>query len=67
MAPLPKRRHSTRRGGKRKASIRLTLLGLIKCTSCGAWRLTHRICKSCGIYNGKIIVKDKKAKKEKKV
>ncbi|MEK7119089.1 MAG: 50S ribosomal protein L32 [Patescibacteria group bacterium] len=53
MAPLPKRRHSTRRGGKRKAAIKLRLLGIIKCANCGKVRLPHRICKACGWYDGK--------------
>ncbi len=65
MAPLPKRRHSTRRGGKRKAAIKLGLLGLIKCPQCGALKLPHRVCPNCGTYNGQERVKQKvkKAKK----
>ncbi|MEK7593052.1 MAG: 50S ribosomal protein L32 [Patescibacteria group bacterium] len=66
MAPLPKRRHSTRRGGKRKASIKLSLLGLMKCVACGAWKMPHRVCKKCGVYNGKTLGKLKKVKKAKK-
>ncbi|HUD18853.1 MAG TPA: 50S ribosomal protein L32 [Patescibacteria group bacterium] len=65
MAPLPKRRHSTRRGGKRKAAIKLTLLGLTKCSNCGVLRPAHQVCPSCGYYNGKEVVKQK-VKKEKK-
>ncbi len=57
MAPLPKRRHSTRRGGKRKASISLSKIGLTKCPNCGVLRVPHHICKSCGFYDGREIVK----------
>lgn len=66
MAPLPKRRHSTRRGGKRKAAIKQTLIGLEKCPNCGAMKLPHRICKECGYYNGKqlLTIKEKQKKKE---
>ncbi|HCM82066.1 TPA: 50S ribosomal protein L32 [Patescibacteria group bacterium] len=66
MAPLPKRRHSTRRGGKRKAAIKLSLLGLVVCKNCKALILPHRICTTCGYYNGKpvIIKREKKKKKE---
>src|SRR3989344_446517 len=53
MAPLPKRRHSTRRGGKRKASIHLLLPKSITCPNCGSIRLPHRACKTCGFYGGK--------------
>jgi len=65
MAPLPKRRHSTRRGGKRKASIKLAKVGLTTCPQCGKPRLPHFVCKFCGYYNGKEVVK-KQVKKAKK-
>lgn len=60
MAPLPKRRHSTRRGGKRQAAIKLNLPKLVKCANCGSFRLPHRACKNCGYYAGKEVVKKKK-------
>ncbi|MBI3577593.1 50S ribosomal protein L32 [Candidatus Gottesmanbacteria bacterium] len=62
MAPLPKRRHSTRRGGKRHAAIKLTLTGVVKCPKCGAMKLPHRVCPKCGYYDGRATV----AKREKK-
>ncbi|MBI3342677.1 50S ribosomal protein L32 [Candidatus Gottesmanbacteria bacterium] len=66
MAPLPKRRHSSRRGGKREAAWlkAFTLPGLVSCPQCAAPRLPHRVCKSCGWYDGKtVIVKREKKKK----
>lgn len=48
MAPLPKRKHSTRRTGKRKAAKTKTLPQLIKCINCGKMKIPHRICKYCG-------------------
>ncbi|OGG30585.1 50S ribosomal protein L32 [Candidatus Gottesmanbacteria bacterium RIFCSPLOWO2_01_FULL_46_9] len=67
MTPLPKRRHSTRRGGKRKAAIKLSLAGLLVCAHCGKKRFPHRVCPSCGYYEGREVVKPKvkKAKKTK--
>jgi large subunit ribosomal protein L32 len=64
MVPLPKRRHSTRRGGKRKAAIKLALPGLMACKQCGKLMLPHRVCHACGYYDGKQVVvhKTKKAK-----
>jgi len=60
MAPLPKRRHSTRRGGKRKAAISLTL----PTTTQGKnneepIHLTHRAYEQEGylVYRGKKIAK----------
>lgn len=66
MAPLPKRRHSTRRGGKRKAAIKLGLLGLMICAHCGKIRIPHRVCKQCGWYDGKVVVPQKIEKTKKK-
>lgn len=57
MAPLPKRRHSTRRGGKRKAAIKLHLTALVKCGQCEAMTLPHRVCDACGYYNGREVIK----------
>jgi large subunit ribosomal protein L32 len=65
MTPLPKRRHSTRRGGKRKAAIKLSLPTVAICEHCGATKKPHTVCAACGYYNGKSIV-EKKAVKAKK-
>ncbi|MFZ5844953.1 MAG: 50S ribosomal protein L32 [Patescibacteria group bacterium] len=65
MAPLPKRRHSTRRGGKRQAAIKLNLTKLVKCPNCGSFHLPHRVCKNCGYYDGKEVVKKKEKKSPK--
>ncbi|MFZ5535178.1 MAG: 50S ribosomal protein L32 [Patescibacteria group bacterium] len=66
MTPLPKRRHSKRRQGKRDASIRMTLPGIMICANCGKPRLPHRACKYCGFYGGRQVatVKTKKTKKQ---
>ncbi|MBP7967482.1 50S ribosomal protein L32 [Candidatus Woesebacteria bacterium] len=49
MAPLPKRKHSTARKGRR-ISVRkaeTTLPELIVCLNCGKKKLPHRVCKYC--------------------
>lgn len=49
MTPLPKRKFSTQRTGKReKAKAKLVALGLVKCKNCGKEKLPHRQCKYCG-------------------
>ncbi|MBI4974051.1 50S ribosomal protein L32 [Candidatus Roizmanbacteria bacterium] len=48
MAPLPKRKHSTRRKGKRLAHGTATPLPvLVACSNCGKTKMPHRICKYC--------------------
>ena len=65
MAPLPKRRHSTRRGGKRHAALFVALKGLVACPQCKTMRIPHRVCINCGFYDGKaVVVKRIKAKKK---
>lgn len=65
MTPLPKRRHSTRRQGKRRAALSVVIPKFMKCANCGTLRLPHRMCQECGWYNGKIVL-PKKVKKAKK-
>ncbi|MFN4212432.1 MAG: 50S ribosomal protein L32 [Microgenomates group bacterium] len=47
MVPLPKRKHSTQRKGKRMVTRTVTLPRLVKCKNCGKLKLPHRICKHC--------------------
>ncbi len=67
MAPLPKRKHSTRRQGKRRAALKLTLPLSMTCANCGSLRLPHRVCGNCGFYGGKaVVIKKVKTKKKSK-
>ena len=54
---VPKRKTSKARRDKRRANWKLSLPGMIKCPKCGEYNLSHRVCKNCGTYNGKEIVK----------
>ncbi|MBI5123754.1 50S ribosomal protein L32 [Candidatus Roizmanbacteria bacterium] len=47
MAPLPKRKHSTQRKGKRLSERVRFFSKLVKCGSCGKTKLSHRVCKYC--------------------
>ena len=47
MAPLPKRRHSTQRKGKRMKTRILGLPKLVECLNCGKTKLPHKVCKYC--------------------
>lgn len=47
MAPLPKRKHSTQRKGKRLAERTKKFSQLVICKNCGKKKLSHRMCKYC--------------------
>ena len=50
--PNPKRRHSKARRDKRRAHDFLIPTTVSKCPQCGETKLPHRVCLSCGTYNG---------------
>jgi len=65
--PNPKRRHSNSRTGKRRGSNqKIKRASLSVCSNCGALKLPHTVCNSCGYYKGVSVVKmeEKKGKKE---
>ncbi|MDT8287325.1 MAG: 50S ribosomal protein L32 [Elusimicrobiales bacterium] len=63
--PNPKRKHTaSRRDSRRAQNWKLELKSLSGCPQCGAMRLPHRVCSSCGSYNGKLEVPRKEKKKE---
>ncbi|MCL4397497.1 50S ribosomal protein L32 [Patescibacteria group bacterium] len=48
MTPLPKRKLSRKRQGKRRAALTLRLASLITCPKCQKPKLPHMACKFCG-------------------
>ncbi len=54
---VPKRKVSKARRDKRRANWKLTAPQLVRCPECGAYRLPHRICPACGMYNGRSYAK----------
>lgn len=64
--PLPKQRHSSQRGRKRRTHWKIKAAALATCPQCNKPKLPHRVCASCGYYDGKqvieIKVKEKKPK-----
>ena len=57
MGPLPKRKVSKSRRNRRRAHDALTLNHLVICDTCGEYHVAHRVCTSCGTYNGRDVVK----------
>jgi len=54
--PNPKSRHTRTRRDKRRANGKIQLSGLSECPECKEPKLPHRVCMSCGTYNGKKIL-----------
>ncbi len=54
---VPKKRQSNTRRNKRRANHdRMTAPTVGACPQCGEPRLPHRICPSCGYYNGRQVI-----------
>ena len=54
---VPKRKTSKARRDKRRANWKLVLPGMVKCPKCQEYKLPHRVCKACGHYDGKDVIK----------
>ena len=55
-AICPKNKHSKARRDSRRANGKMSVPGLVKCSSCGQLMIPHRVCKACGSYNKKKII-----------
>ena len=55
---VPARKVSKTSGRTRRAHMALSAKATTKCPSCGAVIKSHRVCKECGEYKGKKIIKE---------
>jgi large subunit ribosomal protein L32 len=54
---VPKRKISkARRDKRRAANIKMTAPNIIECPQCHEPNVPHRVCASCGFYNGKEVI-----------
>lgn len=58
---VPQRRTSKAIKRKRRTHFKLNVPGMVVCPNCGEMKLSHRVCKECGTYNGKTIVEQKES------
>ncbi len=59
---VPKRKVSKARRDKRRSNVwKLSMPGMVKCSNCGEYNLSHRVCSACGYYNGKQVIAKKEA------
>ena len=57
----PKKKVSKQRKHLRRSSVwKLDMPGMVKCPNCGEYVLSHRVCKACGYYDGKQVLKTNK-------
>ncbi len=55
---VPKGKLSKARRDKRRSNVwKLSAPALVKCSKCGEYKLQHRVCRSCGYYNGREVIK----------
>ena len=59
---VPKRRTSKSVTRSRKANWKVAAPGLGECPQCHELKLAHRVCKNCGYYDGKEVIKAEDAK-----
>jgi large subunit ribosomal protein L32 len=53
---VPKKRTSKARKRSRRANWKLEAPNLSACPQCHQPRLAHRVCKSCGFYDGRRVL-----------
>lgn len=55
---VPKRKTSRARRDKRRSSVwKLSAPTLVKCSHCAEYTVPHKVCPSCGYYDGREVVK----------
>ncbi|MGI6168890.1 MAG: 50S ribosomal protein L32 [Christensenellales bacterium] len=50
---VPKRKTSKAKRDSRRSQIKLTAPSIAACPQCRKPKLSHRVCKECGYYDGK--------------
>ena len=60
---VPKGKVSKARRDKRRANWKLEVPGMIECPKCHDFIMPHRVCKACGYYKGKEVIKVDEAAK----
>jgi large subunit ribosomal protein L32 len=52
----PTSRHSRARRDRRLANWKGAIPNMMKCPACGQPKMPHRVCLSCGKYDGKTVL-----------
>ena len=55
---VPKRKTSKARRDKRRSTVwKISDPSFVKCSRCGEFKRSLRVCPSCGYYNGREVIK----------
>lgn len=54
---VPKRKWSKQRSRTLRANWKLTAPNLVECPQCHALKLPHKVCKTCGYYAGRQVIR----------
>lgn len=57
MTPLPKKKRSKGRQTNRKLAFSYKLKSMNKCLNCNELVIPHTVCRNCGYYRGREVVK----------
>ena len=61
MSICPKNKSSKARRDKRRENCKMSAPNLVKWSKCGALMMPHRVCRACGSYNKREIIKMEEA------
>ena len=53
---VPKRKWSKARSRRSRSNWKVKSPGLVECPQCHELKMSHRVCKNCGYYNGREII-----------
>lgn len=56
MAPVPKKKTSKSRQGRRRAHLSVRTPHLVVCPQCRSPRPSHKVCPVCGTYRGREVL-----------
>jgi large subunit ribosomal protein L32 len=57
---VPKKKISKSRRDMRRSHLAITPVNSVACPNCGDSKLPHHLCDTCGMYNGRQVIDDKR-------
>lgn len=54
----PRKKVSKSKRNMRRSHLAVTPVNAVVCPNCGDSKLPHHVCKTCGTYNGRQVLKD---------